>query len=91
MCLTGNASSQREIPLDASALNKEMLLNNSVVFGSVNAGRRHYEQAERGLAEADRHWLDRMISRWVPLDRWAEALERRPDDVKTVIEMRADR
>src|SRR5918999_4906176 len=89
MCLTGIASSQREIPLDASAINKEMVLNNSVIFGAVNAGRRHYEQAERALARADREWLERMISRWVPLDRWGEALERRPDDVKTVIEIGA--
>jgi threonine dehydrogenase-like Zn-dependent dehydrogenase len=89
MCLTGIASSDREIPLDASAINKEMVLNNSVIFGSVNAGRRHYEQAERALAAADRSWLERMVTRWVPLDRWSEALERRPDDVKTVIDFGA--
>jgi glucose 1-dehydrogenase len=87
MCLTGIASDDRAIPIDASAINKEMVLNNSVLFGSVNAGRGHYEQAERALTEADREWLERMVSRWVPLDRWTEALERRPDDVKTVIEI----
>jgi threonine dehydrogenase-like Zn-dependent dehydrogenase len=87
MCLTGIASSDRQVPLDASAINKEMVLNNSVLFGSVNAGRRHYEQAERALASADHAWLERMVTRWVPLDRWPEALERRSDDVKTVIEL----
>jgi glucose 1-dehydrogenase len=86
MCLTGIAASDREIPLDTSALNKEMVLNNTVVFGSVNANRRHFEQAERALAAADRGWLERIVSRWAPLDRWQEALERRPDDVKTAIE-----
>jgi threonine dehydrogenase-like Zn-dependent dehydrogenase len=86
MCLTGIASSDRQVPLDASAINKEMVLNNSVVFGSVNANRRHFERAARALAAADRGWLDRIITRWVPLDRWQEALERRPDDVKTAIE-----
>jgi threonine dehydrogenase-like Zn-dependent dehydrogenase len=89
MCLTGIASSQREIPLDASAINKEMVLNNTVIFGSVNAGARHYEQAERALAGADRGWLGRVITRRVPLERWPEALERRPDDVKTVITFEA--
>lgn len=87
ICLTGIASSQREIPLDASTINKEMVLNNTVIFGSVNAGARHYEQAERALAE--RRWLERMITRRVPLDRWSEALERRPDEVKTVIDLEA--
>ncbi len=86
MALTGIASTDRQIPLDTSALNKEMVLNNSVVFGSVNANRRHFEQAAGTLAAADHHWLGRIISRWVPLDRWREALERRPDDVKTAIE-----
>ena len=85
MCLTGIASSRREIPLDASAVNKELVLNNTVVFGSVNAGARHYEQAERALAKADRTWLERVITRRVSLDRWPEALERRPGDVKTII------
>jgi threonine dehydrogenase-like Zn-dependent dehydrogenase len=84
MALTGIASGDR-VPIDAFALNKEMVLNNTVVFGSVNAGRRHYEQAAEALAKADPKWLERLITRRVPLDRWQEALERRPDDVKTVI------
>jgi glucose 1-dehydrogenase len=86
MCLTGIAPSDRKVPLDASAVNKEMVLTNSVVFGSVNANRRHFEQAERALSAADRDWLDRIVTRWVPLERWHEGLERRPDDVKTAIE-----
>ncbi|HYZ10454.1 MAG TPA: glucose 1-dehydrogenase [Actinomycetota bacterium] len=85
MCLTGIASSRREIPLDASAVNKELVLNNTVIFGSVNAGARHYEQAGRALAAADRGWLERVVTRRVPLDRWSEALGRQPDDVKTII------
>jgi threonine dehydrogenase-like Zn-dependent dehydrogenase len=85
ICLTGIASSDRKVPLDAAAINKEMVLNNTVLFGSVNAGRRHYEQAERALVAAERGWLERLVTRWAPLDRWTEALERRPDDVKTVI------
>lgn len=85
MALTGIASSDRKVPLDTSALNKDMVLNNTVVFGSVNAGRRHYEQAAEALAKADPKWLERLVTRRVPLDRWQEALERQPDDVKTVI------
>jgi threonine dehydrogenase-like Zn-dependent dehydrogenase len=85
ICLTGIASSRREIPLDASAVNKELVLNNTVIFGSVNAGARHYEQAERALAGADAGWLERVVTRRVPLVQWPDALERRPDDVKTII------
>jgi threonine dehydrogenase-like Zn-dependent dehydrogenase len=84
MCLTGIASGG-QVPIDAFELNKAMVLNNTVVFGSVNAGRRHYEQAADALAKADPKWLERLVTRSVPLDHWQEALERQPDDVKTVI------
>jgi hypothetical protein len=51
----------------------------------VNANRRHYEAAAAALTRADRGWLDRLITRLVPFDRWTEALERRPDDVKVIM------
>jgi len=56
-----------------------------VVFGSVNANRLHYAQAADALARAKQGWLDRLITRRVPLPRWREALQRRPGDVKTVV------
>ena len=73
--------------LDLGRLNRTLVLENDVVFGSVNANRRHYEAAASALARADPAWLARLISRRVPLDRWAEALDRRPDDVKVVLDL----
>jgi threonine dehydrogenase-like Zn-dependent dehydrogenase len=87
LCLMGISPAGRTLPLDVDALNKQMVLNNNVVFGSVNANRRHYEQAADALARADRGWLDRLVTRWVPLAAWKEALERRDGDVKTVVEI----
>jgi len=84
-CLTGVSSGERSIDLDIGGLNRTMVLENDVVFGSVNANRRHYEGAAAALARADRDWLRALISRRVPLERWQEALERRPDDVKVVV------
>lgn len=89
VCLTGLSSAGREIPLDAGGLNRSMVLQNDVVFGSVNANRAHYELAAAALAKADRTWLERLITRRVPLARWAEAYERRPGDVKVVIDFDA--
>jgi glucose 1-dehydrogenase len=89
VCLTGVSPTGRQIEVDAGLLNRSMVLENDVVFGSVNANRRHYEQAAEALAKADPAWLERLISRRVPLDRWEEALDRRPDDVKAVIEVSA--
>ena len=71
-----------------TSLASDAVLKNLVLFGSVNANRRHYEAAARALGEADRSWLERLITRRVPLERLPEALERRPDDVKVVVDLR---
>ncbi|MBO0698282.1 MAG: glucose 1-dehydrogenase [Zavarzinella sp.] len=88
-CLTGISSGGHRIAVDMAALNKEMVLENDVVFGTVNANRRHYELGASALAKADPKWLARVVTRRVQLADWKDALVRRPDDVKTVIELAA--
>ena len=88
ICLTGVSSGGRTLGVDAGALNRELVLSNNVVFGSVNANRRHYKAAAQALARADTEWLDRLITRRVPLERWSEALRRQPTDVKPIIELK---
>ena len=90
VCLTGISSSGYQISLDAGDLNRRIVLENDLVFGSVNANRRHYEAAADALARADRGWLEKLITRRVPLDRWHDALEREPNDIKVVVELGAD-
>jgi len=85
VCLTGVSSPGRSIRLDVGALNREYVLENDVVFGSVNANRRHYALAANALAAADPGWLGDLITRRVPLEQYADALEARNDDVKTVL------
>lgn len=87
VCLTGVSPIGRSIQIDAGLLNRSMVLENEAVVGSVNANRRHYEQAAVALAAADRDWLGRLLTRRVPLEHATEALERRPDDVKAVVEL----
>jgi threonine dehydrogenase-like Zn-dependent dehydrogenase len=89
VCLTGVSSGTRALPIDASTLNRSMVLQNDAVFGSVNANRRHYEAAAVALARAEAAWLERLITRRVPLSRWEEAMKRGPDDVKPVIDLTA--
>jgi threonine dehydrogenase-like Zn-dependent dehydrogenase len=86
VCLAGVSSGRRTVSLDVAALNRTMVLENDLVFGSVNANRRHYEMAARCLAAADPEWLSRLITRRVPLARWQEAFERGADDVKVVVD-----
>jgi len=89
VCLTGLAGGERRLPVDVNALDRLLVLENAVVFGSVNANRRHYEQAAAALARAERAWLEGVITRRVPLERWHEAYDRAPGQIKTVLEFGA--
>jgi threonine dehydrogenase-like Zn-dependent dehydrogenase len=86
LCLTGVSSKGRSLGIDAGELNRHMVLENDVVFGSVNANRTHYEAGAQALAQADVAWLGRLISRRVPLESWKDAYQRQPEDVKVVLE-----
>ncbi|TDD26947.1 theronine dehydrogenase [Actinomadura sp. KC06] len=85
VCLTGVSSAGRHVEVDAGALNRDIVLENDAIIGSVNANLGHYAAAARALAAADLDWLGRLISRRVPLERYEEAFTPHPDDVKVVI------
>jgi glucose 1-dehydrogenase len=89
LCLTGVSPRGRMLSVDAGWVNREIVLENDVVFGSVNANLHHYRLAAEALAAADRGWLERLVTRRVPLARFAEALEGRPEDIKVVIDLAA--
>ena len=79
-------------PADATgepvaALATAAVLGNLVVFGSVNANRRHYYRAARALAAADRGWLERLITRRVGLEDVQPGLRRESEDIKVIVDM----
>jgi len=88
-CLAGISSGARRVDIDAGALNRRLVLENDVVFGTVNANRRHYAAAVETLTAAPPAWLDALITRRVALEQWRDALVQRPDDVKVVIDTRS--
>ncbi len=88
-CLTGVSAAGVETTVDPGLLNRNMVLQNSVIFGSVNANRQHYEQAAAALAQADSDWLADLITRRVPLEEWEDAYARKPDDIKTILDLPA--
>ncbi len=89
VCLTGVGSGGRSGGLSPADVAREVVLQNNVIVGSVNANRRHFYRAAEALAAADRTWLARLISRRVPPQDIAEALKRGPDDVKVVVDFEA--
>jgi threonine dehydrogenase-like Zn-dependent dehydrogenase len=85
VCLTGIGSEHSIASFDVATLNQSLVLENRVVFGTVNANRRHYEAAAQALARADRSWLERIITRRLPLQNFEDAYARADGDVKTVV------
>jgi threonine dehydrogenase-like Zn-dependent dehydrogenase len=93
MVLTGIPNGDRPLQLPASELVREMVLDNQVVVGSVNAARQHFQAAVDDLQLAIRRWgphLEQLIThRSTPADI-EQALGRPPaDEIKTVIEWTA--
>jgi len=86
-CLTGVSPKGRSLTIDAGGLNRNLVLENDAIIGSVNANLDHYRDAAEALAAADLPWLRRLITRRVPLSRAQEAFTPQEDDVKVVIEL----
>jgi threonine dehydrogenase-like Zn-dependent dehydrogenase len=85
-CLTGVGPPAAPGMVSAAALANDVVLKNIVLFGSVNANRRHYYRAAKVLAAADRSWLEQLVTRRVRPDQAEQALQRAPDDIKVVME-----
>ena len=85
VCLTGVSPKGRSLDVEAGSINREIVLENDVVIGSVNANLAHYRGAAASLAQADLDWLDRLVSRRVPLTSFEDAFRPQEDDVKVVV------
>jgi threonine dehydrogenase-like Zn-dependent dehydrogenase len=91
VCLTGVGSGGRPGHLSPADMGREVVLQNNVIIGSVNANRRHFYRASEALAAADRDWLSRLITRRVAPQDITQALERGPDDIKVVVDFEGAR
>ena len=86
MCLTGVGSGGSAVGPGVAEVAAAAVLNNNVIVGSVNANKRHWYRASQVLSAADRSWLSRLITRREPPQEFKSALQRRPDDIKVVIQ-----
>ena len=89
VCLTGVGSGGGTNKAAVADVAASAVLKNTVVFGSVNANRRHWYRAGEILARADRAWLARLITRREKPENFMQAFERKPDDIKVVIQFSA--
>jgi threonine dehydrogenase-like Zn-dependent dehydrogenase len=87
--LSSVTGGERKIEVDLATWNREMVLGNRVIFGSVNASRRDFEAGVRDMETAEQRlpgWLARIITRRMPFADALKALARTPNDIKTVLE-----
>jgi threonine dehydrogenase-like Zn-dependent dehydrogenase len=85
---TGVPGRKAPISLDADLLMKRLVLNNQVVFGTVNANRDAFEAAIEHLAEFRQRWpeaLRALITGRFPIERHAELLCGASQGIKNVI------
>jgi threonine dehydrogenase-like Zn-dependent dehydrogenase len=75
-CLLGIDPRERTVALDGPVIGVDAILENRVVFGSVNAHRRDWVAAVDALARARESWPDALaafVGLRAPLDRFDEA------------------
>ncbi len=85
VCLTGVSSTGHTTDIDVGLWNRDLVLSNKAIVGSVNANRRHYEAASEALTKAPRTFLEKMITKKVPFTDFSKALDHGTDDVKVII------
>ena len=86
VCLTGVGHGGVVTSAACADIAASAVLKNNVIVGSVNANKRHWYRAGNLLARADRDWLGRLITRREKPENFQQALERRPDDIKVIIQ-----
>jgi threonine dehydrogenase-like Zn-dependent dehydrogenase len=91
-CLLGIDGRERKVGLDGPVIGVATVLENRVLFGSVNAGRQDWLAGVEALARARTSWpgaLEQLIALRVPLDRFEEAFAFRSGKATLVIDDRS--
>jgi threonine dehydrogenase-like Zn-dependent dehydrogenase len=88
--LTGIPGGERPLEIPGPALVRQLVLQNQVMIGSVNAARDHFQMAVDDLAVAQLRWgahVARLITHRRPYTEFAPALwSHDPNEIKVVLE-----
>jgi glucose 1-dehydrogenase len=79
-CILGIDPREQKVEVDGPVLGVDLILENHVLFGSVNAQRRDWLAAVADLDRARERWpeaLEQLVDLRVPLDRFGEAFDHR--------------
>lgn len=88
--LTGVASDGAPLEVDGGKLMRDLVLKNQIIFGSVNAGLAHFNQAVLDLEEAEKRWsgvIQKLITSKTHFSQFENELtKKKPDEIKAVID-----
>ncbi len=88
--LTGIPGGDRPLQIHGALLMRQLVLDNQVMFGSVNAARDHYQMAVDDLHQATLLWpglVNQLITnRYSYTDYMAALMGHTPDEIKVVVE-----
>ncbi len=91
--ITGIPGGDRPLQIDGAELVRELVLDNQVMLGSVNAARGHFQMGIDDLASARMRWgahLEKLITQRHSPETFAEIAGRhQPDAIKEVVEWSA--
>ena len=85
---TGVPGRKGPIPVDTDEIMRNMVLNNQLVLGSVNAPPQAFQSAIQHLGIFAQRWpetLRSMIAARFPLERALDALQGKPGGIKNVV------
>jgi glucose 1-dehydrogenase len=80
-CLVSSGSE----PANLGELSSDILHGNKVIIGTVNSNRHHFRAAHEALLQANRGWLEGLLTNHVPVHEWRSAFAASPENIKAVI------
>jgi threonine dehydrogenase-like Zn-dependent dehydrogenase len=90
LCLSSVTGGDAAVPVPVSRINRELVLGNKVVFGTVNANRMDFEEGLRDLMAIDQAFpgtLARIMTRKISFSDTADMFEIQRAGIKTVFEI----
>jgi|SRR5665213_2978015 len=88
--ITGIPDGDRPLKVEGAELVRQLVLDNQVMLGSVNAARGHFQMAVNDLSQAQLRWgghIAALITNRYPASQFAELVSNHPTDaIKEVIE-----
>lgn len=88
--LTGVTAEGSPLSVDGAKLMRNLVMENQVILGSVNASLAHFEQAVEDLKEAEKKWpktIEQLITSRTFFEKFEDELtQKKQDEIKAVIQ-----